>query len=82
MTFDRLVMTETATGNQIDGFVNGKTQARIAFTRRGEQMEIVCVTEALACAQLASVEALSGWQLVSATLEPLAAWPGSLREPS
>jgi len=34
-------------------------------------MEIVCVTEALACAQLASVEALSGWQLVSATLEPL-----------
>jgi hypothetical protein len=75
-------MTETATGNQIDGFVSGKTQARIAFTRRGEQMEIVCVTEALACAQLASVEALSGWQLVSATLEPLAAWPASLREPS
>jgi hypothetical protein len=71
MTFDRLVVTETATGNQIDGFVNGKTQARIAFTRRGEQMEIVCVTEALACAQLASVEALSGWQLVSAALEPL-----------
>jgi hypothetical protein len=82
MTFDRLVMTETATGNQIDGFVSGKTQARIAFTRRGEQMEIVCVTEALACAQLASVEALSGWQLVSATLEPLAAWPAGLREPS
>ena len=82
MTFDRLVMTETATGNQIDGFVSGKTQARIAFTRRGEQMEIVCVTEALACAQLASVEALSGWQLVSATLEPLTAWPASLREPS
>lgn len=82
MTFDRLVMTETPTGNQIDGFVGGKTQARIAFTRRGEQMEIVCVTEALACAQLASVEALSGWQLVSATLEPLAAWPDSFHEPA
>jgi len=82
MTFDRLVMTETATGTQIDGFVSGKTQARIAFTRRGEQMEIVCVTEALACAQLASVEALSGWQLVSATLEPLTAWPASVREPA
>lgn len=74
MTFDRLVMTETPTGNQISGFVSGETQARIAFTRRGEQIEIVCVTEVLACAQLAAVEALSGWQLVSATLEPLAAW--------
>jgi hypothetical protein len=82
MTFDRLVVQETPSGNQIDGFVSGKTQARIAFTRRGEQMEIVCVTEALACAQLASVEALSGWQLVSAELEPLAAWPETLREPS
>jgi len=82
MNFDRLVMTETATGNQIDGFVNGKTQARITFTRRGEQMEIVCVTEALACAQLASVEALSGWQLVSATLEPLTWWSDSLRAAS
>jgi hypothetical protein len=82
MTFDRLVVQETPSGNQIDGFISGKTQARIAFTRRGEQMEIVCVTEALACAQLASVEALSGWQLVSAELEPLAAWPETLREPS
>jgi hypothetical protein len=67
-------MTETATGNQISGFVSGQTQARIAFTRRGEQIEIVCVTEVLACAQLAAVEALSGWQLVSAELEPLAVW--------
>jgi hypothetical protein len=78
-TFDRLVMTETADGNQISGFVSGETQARIAFTRRGEQIEIVCVTEALACAQLATVKALRGWQLVSAALEPLAAWPDMRR---
>ncbi len=67
-------MTETATGHQIDGFVDGKTQVRIVFNRRGEQLEIVCVTEALACAELATAEALSGWELVSATLEPLAKW--------
>jgi hypothetical protein len=67
-------MTETPTGNQISGFVSGETQVRIAFTRRGEKIEIVCVTEVLACAQLAAVEALSGWQLVSAALEPLTAW--------
>jgi hypothetical protein len=64
-------MTQTADGLQIDGFVSGKTQARIAFTRRGEQLEIICTTEELACAELATVEALSGWQLVSASLEPL-----------
>jgi hypothetical protein len=64
-------MTQTPDGLQIDGFVSGKTQARIAFTRRGEQFEIVCMTEELACTQLATVEALSGWQLVSAALEPL-----------
>ena len=67
-------MTETATGQQIDGFIDGKTQARIIFNRRGEQLEIVCVTEALACAELATAETLSGWQLVSATLEPLDKW--------
>ncbi len=65
-------MTETATGHQIDGFITGKTQARIVFNRRGEQLEIVCVTEVLACAELATVETLKGWHLVSATLEPLA----------
>jgi hypothetical protein len=64
-------MTQTPDGFQIDGFVSGQTQARIAFTRRGEQFEIICVTEELACTQLATVEALSGWQLVSAALEPL-----------
>jgi hypothetical protein len=74
MTFDNLVLTETATGQQIDGFIDGETQARIVFSRRGEQLEIVCVTEILACTELAAVEALSGWQLVSATLEPLAKW--------
>jgi len=63
-------MTETAAGYQIRGFVNGETQARIVFTRRGEQMEIVCLTEKLACAELAAVASLSGWQLVSAALEP------------
>jgi hypothetical protein len=67
-------MTETATGHQIDGFIDGKTQARIVFNRRGEQLEIVCVTEALACMELATAETLSGWELVSATLEPLAKW--------
>jgi hypothetical protein len=71
MTFDNLVMTQTADGFQIDGFVSGQTQARIAFTRRGEQFEIICTTEELACTQLATVEALSGWQLVSASLEPV-----------
>lgn len=65
-------MTQTPGGFQIDGFVSGQTQARIAFTRRGEQIEIVCTTEELACTQLATVEALNGWQLVSAALEPLA----------
>ena len=74
MTFDNLVLTETATGQQIDGFIDGETQARIVFSRRGEQLEIVCVTEVLACTELAAVEALSGWQLVSAKLEPLAKW--------
>ena len=74
MTFDNLVLTETATGQQIDGFIDGETQARIVFSRRGEQQEIVCVTEVLACAELAAVEALKGWQLVSARLEPLAKW--------
>jgi hypothetical protein len=75
-------MTQTADGNQINGFVSGETQARIAFTRRGEQVEIVCVTEALACAQLATVQSLSGWQLVHAELEPLASWPDIVREVS
>ena len=66
------MVTQTPDGFQIDGFVSGRTQARIAFTRRGEHIEIVCMTEKLACTQLATVEALSGWQLVSAALEPLA----------
>jgi hypothetical protein len=69
-TFDKLVVTQTPTGSQISGFVTGETQARLVFTRRGEQMEIVCVTEDLACAELAAIEALSSWQLVSARLEP------------
>jgi hypothetical protein len=64
-------MTQTPDGSQIDGFISGQTQARIAFTRRGEQFEILCMTEELACTQLAVVDALSGWQLVSAVLEPL-----------
>lgn len=63
------MLTETEAGSRISGFVNGQTQARIAFTRRGEPMEIVCLTEGLACAQLAAIESLSGWQLVSAALE-------------
>jgi len=66
-------MTETATGFQIGGFVNGKTQARIVFTRRGEQIELVCLTEDLACTQLSVVDQLSGWELVSACLEPYGA---------
>ena len=33
-------------------------------------MEIVCMTEDLACAQLAAIESLSSWELVSACLEP------------
>jgi hypothetical protein len=69
-TFDKLVVTQTPTGSQISGFVTGETQARLVFTRRGEQMEIVCMTEDLACAQLAVIETLSSWQLVSARLEP------------
>jgi hypothetical protein len=69
-TFDKLVVTQTPTGSQISGFVTGETQARLAFTRRGELMEIVCMTEDLACAELAAIEALSSWQLVSARLEP------------
>jgi hypothetical protein len=69
-TFDHLVMTETPTGPQIKGFISGKTQARLVATRRGEQIEIICVTEDLACTQLATIESLSGWQLVSACLEP------------
>jgi hypothetical protein len=70
-TFDHLEMTQTPDGSQIDGFISGQTQARIAFTRRGEQFEIICMTEELACTQLAVLDALSGWQLVSAVLEPL-----------
>ncbi len=70
-TFDHLAMTQTPDGSQIDGFISGQTQARIAFTRRGERFEIICTTEELACTQLAVVDALSGWQLVSAVLEPL-----------
>jgi hypothetical protein len=65
-----LVVTQTPTGSQISGFVKGETQARLVFTRRGEQMEIVCMTESLACAELAAIEVLSTWQLVSARLEP------------
>jgi hypothetical protein len=63
-------VTQTPTGSQISGFVTGETQARLVFTRRGELMEIVCMTEDLACAELAAIEALSSWQLVSARLEP------------
>jgi hypothetical protein len=69
-TFDNLVVTQTPAGSQISGFVAGETQARLVFTRRGEQMEIVCMTEDLACAELAAIETLSTWQLVSARLEP------------
>lgn len=65
-------MTSSATGYRIKGFIRGETQVRLAFTRRGEPIEIVCVTEGLACTQLAAVDALSGWQLVSASLEALA----------
>jgi hypothetical protein len=68
---EHLALTQTPDGFQIDGFIAGQTQARIAFTRRGEQAEIVCVTEELACAQLAVLAELRGWQLVSAVLEPL-----------
>jgi hypothetical protein len=83
-TFDHLVVTQTHTGSQITGFVSGETQARLVFTRRGEQMEIVCMTEDLACAQLAAIESLSSWELVSACLEPYgpsvppqASWAGA-----
>ena len=69
-TFDNLVMTQTAHGNQISGFVRGKTQARIVASRRGEQVEIVCITEKLTCTELGTVDSLKGWQLVSAALEP------------
>jgi hypothetical protein len=79
-TFDKLVVTLTGTGSQIDGFVPGETQARLVFTRRGEQLEIVCVTEDLACAELAAIDALSSWQLVSARLEPYRR--GELVEPA
>jgi hypothetical protein len=63
-------MFESPEGRQIEGFVSGQTQARIVFDRRGEHLEIVCITEPLACAQLSAVEALPGWNLVSASLEP------------
>jgi hypothetical protein len=69
-TFDHLVMTETPTGPKISGFISGKTQARLVVTRRGEQIDIVCVTEDLACTELAAIESLRGWELVSACLEP------------
>jgi hypothetical protein len=68
--FDGLEMTETPDGRQIKGFVSGQTQARIVFDRRGEQVEVVCVTEDLACTQLSTLGALRGWKLVSAALEP------------
>ena len=42
-----------------------------AFVDARMQAEIVCVTEELACAQLAVLEELRGWQLISAVLEPL-----------
>ena len=71
-------MTETPTGPQITGFISGKTQARLVATRRGEQIEIVCVTEDLACTELAAIESLSGWELVSACLEPY--YPGVPRQ--
>ncbi len=70
-TCDHLAMTQTPDGPQIDGFVSGETQARITFTRRGEQIEIICTTHELACTQLAVLESLNGWELVSAVLEPL-----------
>jgi hypothetical protein len=69
-TFDHLVVTQTPTGSQISGFISGETQARLVFTRRGERMEIICMTEDLACAQLAAIDSLSSWELVSACLEP------------
>jgi hypothetical protein len=70
LEFDHLVMNETSDGHQIEGFVSGETQARIVFDRRGERLEIVCVTESLACIQLSLIEELPGWTLVSAALEP------------
>jgi hypothetical protein len=70
MEFDHLVMNETPDGHQIEGFVTGQTQARIVFDRRGERLELVCVTESLACIQLSLIEELPGWTLVSASLEP------------
>jgi hypothetical protein len=76
-TFDSLAMKQTPDGLQIDGFISGQTQARIAFTRRGEPVEIVCTTEELACTQLAVLEELRGWELVSAVLEPLTLSAGS-----
>jgi hypothetical protein len=77
-TFDHLVMTETPTGPQISGFISGKTQVRLVATRRGEQIEIVCVTQDLACTELAAIQSLSGWELVSACLEPY--FPGVPRQ--
>jgi hypothetical protein len=67
-TFDKLVVTQTPKGSRIDGFVSGETQARLVFTRGGEEIELLCMTEELACAELAMIEALSGWQLVEAQL--------------
>jgi len=67
-TYDKLEVTETPTGWQIDGFVRGETQARLVFTRRGEQLEMLCMTEELACAELSAIEALNDWELVSAHL--------------
>jgi hypothetical protein len=67
-TYDKLVVTDTPKGSRIGGFVKGKTQARLVFTRHGEQMEMLCLTEELACAELGAIETLSGWELVSAHL--------------
>jgi hypothetical protein len=67
-TYDKLVVTQTPKGSRIDGFVSGETQARLVFTRGGEEIELLCMTEELACAELAMIEALSGWQLVEAQL--------------
>jgi hypothetical protein len=70
MEFDHLVLNETPDGPQIEGFVSGQTQARIVFDRRDERLEIICLTESLACIQLSLIEELPGWTLVSAALEP------------
>ena len=67
-THDKLIVTDTPKGSRIGGFVKGKTQARLVFTRHGEQLEMLCMTEELACAELAAIETLRGWELVSAHL--------------